>query len=179
MEAAAVELPEDLIRAVYPELRRMAAMFLRRERPNHTLQRTALVHEALLRVFGRRPMTGVPEQALLALAARQMRQALIDHGRKHRSQKRGSGLGLTGLGSAGNGGMVDQDSLFALNAALEKLGAFDARALSVVELKFFCGFTNEETAQILGVCGSTVETDWQFARAWLYGVLGGVARSGV
>ncbi|MFN7936616.1 MAG: ECF-type sigma factor [Bryobacteraceae bacterium] len=176
MEASAIEFPEDLIGAVYPELRRMAAALLRGERANHTLQRTALVHEALLRVFGKRPMVGVPRQALLALAARQMRQTLIDHGRKHRSQKRGGGQGRIALIEDWNGAAGDRDSLLALNAALEKLGSFDARALSVVELKFFCGFTNDETAEILGVCGSTVEANWQFARAWLFGVLGGGAR---
>lgn len=180
MQAAVFELPDDLIRAVYPELRRLAGALLRGERCNHTLQRTALVHEALIRVFGNRPKPDVPQHMLLALTARHMRQALIDYGRRRRSQKRGGAIVRVPLEEHADGCLGNRDSLLSLNGALETLGAFDSRALSVVELKFFCGFTNEEVSKILGVSDSTVEADWQFARAWLYGVLaGGTPRSGV
>jgi RNA polymerase sigma factor (TIGR02999 family) len=169
-----VEWPEanqDLIRAVYPELREMAAWLLRRERDDHTLQRTALVHEAFIRLFGRSPDQTLSAQNFLALAAHQMRRILIDYGRKRHSQKRGGEFVRVPLFESEPSIVRDEDSLLALNEALDLLGKIDSRALSVVELKFFGGYTNEEAAEILGVSDGTVEGDWQFARSWLFGAL--------
>jgi RNA polymerase sigma factor (TIGR02999 family) len=165
------ETNDNLIRAVYPELREMAARLLRRERVDHTLQRTALVHEAFIRLFGQRPGQTLSTQNFLGLAAHQMRQILIDYGRKHNSQKRGGEFARVPLFEADPSTARDEDSLLALNEALDLLGKIDSRALSVVELKFFSGYTNDEAAEILGVSDGTVESDWQFARSWLFGAL--------
>ncbi len=149
----------------------MASRMLRRERSDHTLQRTALVHEAFIRLFGKQPDQKLDTREFLSLAAHQMRQILIDYGRKHRSQKRGGELLRVPLFEADKGNERDDDSLLALDEALERLGKIDPRALSVVKLKFFGGYTNAEAAVILGVSGGTVEADWQFARSWLFGAL--------
>jgi RNA polymerase sigma factor (TIGR02999 family) len=165
------ETTENLIRAVYPELREMAARLLRRERRDHTLQRTALVHETFIRLFGKHPEQSLSAKNFLALAAHQMRLILIDHGRKHRSQKRGGEYDREPLFEGDHRFVRDEDSLLALNEALERLGKLDSRAHSIVELKFFGGFTNAEAAAILGVSDATVEANWQFARTWLFGAL--------
>lgn len=169
-----VECPpvsEDLIKAAYPELREMAARLLRRERDDHTLQRTALVHEAFIRLFGIKPEDMSSQENFLALAAHLMRQILVDYARKHGAKKRGGEFGRVPLFEADMYADRDEDSLFALDEALERLGRIDERALYVVELKFFCGYTNRETARILRVSDGTVEADWQFARSWLFGIL--------
>ncbi len=162
---------DELIRAVYPELRGMAARLLRGERDGHTLQRTALVHEAFIRLFGRCPDETSTAREFLALAGRQMRHILIDYARKHRSLKAGGGLLRVELFDSQLAVARDVDSLLSLNQALDRLGEFDSRAHAVVELKFFGGFTNAETAEILEVSIATVEENWQFARSWLYGAL--------
>jgi RNA polymerase sigma factor (TIGR02999 family) len=167
----AVDSPENLIKAIYPELREMAARLLRRERDAHTLQRTALVHEAFIRLFGRSPSQVASARDFLALAAHQMRQILIDYGRKHGSVKRGREFERVPLFEGDQGVQADVDQFLSLNEALERLARIDPRALSVVELKFFSGHTNDETAEILGVSDATVEADWQFARSWLFGTL--------
>lgn len=149
----------------------MAARLLRRERGGHTLQRTALAHEAFLRLFGRIPGPEVSVESFLTSAARQMRQILIDHSRKRHAQKRGGAAVRVPFTDADQGMSRDEDSVLALDQALRKLEALDPRAHAVVELKFFCGFTNEEAARILGVSDGTVESNWQFARSWLFGVL--------
>src|ERR1700730_14332688 len=115
MLAERAETNENLIRAVYPELREMAARLLRRERDGHTLQRTALVHEAFIRLFGRRPDQTLSAQNFLALAANQMRQILIDYGRKHHSQKRGGEFARVPLFEADSSTARDEHSLLALN----------------------------------------------------------------
>jgi RNA polymerase sigma factor (TIGR02999 family) len=161
---------DDLIRAVYPELRDMASRLLRGERDGHTLQRTALVHETLLRMFGY-PEASKSPRDFLAFAARKMRHVLIDYGRRHRSLKAGHGFARVELDKSEPRTERDEDSLLALNEALDRLGALDARALSVVELKFFGGFTTAETAEILELSGTIVEENWHFARSWLFGAL--------
>jgi RNA polymerase sigma factor (TIGR02999 family) len=163
---------EAFVRAIYPELRDMAARLLRGERDDHTLQRTALAHEAFLRLTRLSPDYKPSAEAFLAMAARQMRHILVDHARKHRSGKRGGSLNRVPLfDEAAIAEWPEQDALLDLDEALNVLGALDSRALSVVELKFFGGFTNLEAARILQTSDSTVETDWQFARSWLYGRL--------
>jgi RNA polymerase sigma factor (TIGR02999 family) len=162
---------ESLIKAVYPELREMAARLLRRERDDHTLQRTALAHEAFIRLLGKSPDQVACSQDYLALAAHKMRQILIDYGRKRGSRKRGGEVARVPLFEADPSIVRDEDSLLALNEALDQLGKIDPRALFAVELKFFCGYTNAEAAEILGVSDGTVEANWQFARSWLFGSL--------
>ncbi len=158
---------EELICAVYPEVRALAGNMLRRERKGHTLQRTALAHEALMRLL--RMDTPLPLRAFIAAAAHQMRRILVDYGRRRASQKRGGEFTRVPLLEEGMAprGSAAAESLLALDQALERLGRFDRRALAVVELKFFGGCTNAEAAEILGLSDGTIEADWQAARSWL------------
>ena len=149
--AAVEETVESLVRAVYPELRQIAARLLRGERDDHTLQRTALVHETFIRLTRNPPDQNLSVERFLALAAHQMREVLVDYGRMYRAQKRSGTLRRVPLFEAEHGLMRDEDSVLALDEAMERLGAIDPRAVSVVELKFLCGFTNAEAAAILGV----------------------------
>jgi len=173
-DALAWQDPQALVQAVYPELRRIAGRLLRRERAEHTLQRTALVHEACLRLLGNVSLRDYTPESFLALAAHQMRQVLIDYGRKRGAQKRGGDLTRVPLLEAECGFARDEDSVLALNEALERLGELEPRALAVVELKFFGGCTNAEAAEILTVSEGTVEAVWLHARLWLYRALNGV-----
>lgn len=166
--------PEALIRQAYPQLRAMAGRLLRHERPDHTLQATALANEAILKLFGKHADPDIDARTFLGFAAHQMRQILIDHGRKHASKKRGGDFTKVPLLDDGRRTAVDLDSLLTIDAALDKLGRIDARALQVVELRFFGGFTIAETAGILSVCDATVESIWLHARLWLFRELGGV-----
>jgi RNA polymerase sigma factor (TIGR02999 family) len=157
-----------MIRELYPELRRLAGALLRRERPDHTLQRTALVNELFVRVSRRAHGVTSDDRRFLALAAHEMRQILVDHGRAHRSLKRGGDVARVPLFDIDLGFSPNEDAILDLNDALDRLGKLDPRYLSVVELKFFAGFTNAETAEILGVSDATVESIWQYSRLWLF-----------
>lgn len=158
----------ELVCSIYPELKSLAARLLRHERNEHTLQATALVHETFLRLLGRELRLDEGPEAFLALAAHQMREILVDSARKHRAKKRTGRLTRVPLPDSRNAAAIDEDDLLSLNEALERLGLFDARALRVVELKYFLGLTNRETAVVLGLAGPTIESSWTFARAWLY-----------
>jgi RNA polymerase sigma factor (TIGR02999 family) len=151
------------------ELRKVAAALLRRERPGHTLQPTALVHEAYLRLGARlgdawRNAHG--EAAFRSYAAHAMRQILVSHARKHTSEKRGRGWMRVEMVDAAVEA-PDALELLALHDALEALAALDPRKARVVELRFFGGLTLEEAAEVLNVARSTADADWSFARAWL------------
>lgn len=159
---------DRLIHEIYPQLRETARRLLRCEREGHTLQPTALVHEAFIRLFGRIPAAAMAQRSFLALAAHQMRHVLIDHGRKHGSLKRGRDFTRVSLQDANPGLGFDWDSLADLNRALERLGESDPRALHVVELKFFAGFTSAEAAEVLNVSTATVDAAWHYARLWLF-----------
>ena len=168
---------ERLFTLVYDEMRVLAEQFLRRERSGHTLQPTALVHEAYLRLVDqtRTPWSG--RSHFYAVAARVMRRILINHAEAHRAQKRGGGNALVALDEArtpapGDGLEVD---LLALDEALTRLEALDERQCRVVELRFFSGLSVDETAEALGVSDRTVELDWRMARAWLLSQLTGGA----
>ena len=156
----------DLIRAAYPELRVMAGRLMRSERDNHTLQPTALVNEALIRLMGTTPE--MPLGQFLAFASRAMRNVLVDYARAHNSLKRGGEWIRVPINDAEPSWMQDPDSVIELNKALERLGALDPLALSVVELKHFGGFNIEEIMLILGVSERRVKTVWHHARLWLY-----------
>jgi RNA polymerase sigma factor (TIGR02999 family) len=165
---------DRLIRAIYSELRRTAGGLLRRERPGHTLQPSALVHEALLRLLSGETLTEVGDRGhLFAAAAQAMRQVLVDHARRRKAGKRG-----------GNRARVPLDQVVAsfdeqgldvidLHQALERLGQSHPRQAEVVTLRFFEGLSVADVALTLAVSDTTVESDWRFARAWLRGQLGG------
>ena len=160
----------EMLPTMYGELRRVARRYLGRERKNHTLQPTALVHEAWLRLQNER---GGPWQGRthgLALGAQAMRRLLVDHGRHQKRQKRGGGvqpLVLDDLLNAAATQGVPVEDLLTLEAALTRLEAIDARAAQVISLRFFSGMSNPEVAEHLGVSVRTVEGDWAHARAWL------------
>jgi RNA polymerase sigma factor (TIGR02999 family) len=169
----------DLLPLVYGELRARAARALGRERPDHTLQPTALVHEAYLKLVGQEPVDWQDRTHFFAIAARLMRQILIDHARRHGSAKRGGGRRLVPLEVAGEvaAGAPEVD-LEALDEALVNLARLDREAAEVVELRYFGGLTVEETAQALGCSPSTVVRQWRAARAWLWGELAGGSSPG-
>lgn len=156
-----------LIPMVYDELRRQAAGYLRRERSGHTLQTTALIHEAYLRLINQQNIDWQNRAHFYAIAARLMRQILVDHARKRQATKRGgSGLKIP-LEEAmviSSGRDVD---LVALDEALTRLAALDPQQSRIVELRYFSGLSVEETAEALGVSSRTVRRDWNVAKAWL------------
>lgn len=152
---------------VYEELRRLAGSYMRKEREGHTLQATALANEAYLRLADQTKVKWRGRAQFLAIAARAMRQILVDHARRHGAEKRGGDLARVTLSdTAATFGQPVLD-LLALEEALTSLGALDERKARVVELRFFAGLTSKEAAEALGVSETTVEDDWALARAWL------------
>jgi RNA polymerase sigma factor (TIGR02999 family) len=163
---------EQVYDLVYGELRQIAAARLRNEREGHTLQPTALVNEAFLKLAGS-PAADVRDRGhFLGIAARAMRQVLVDHARRRGALKRGEGVRaatLTGqLFDDNESGGIDAEDLLALDAALDRLNELDPRLRQVVELRFFAGLNDTETGAVLGVTRRTVQRDWTRARAWLY-----------
>lgn len=159
---------ERLLPLVYNELRRVARAHLRGERAGHTLQATALVNEAYVRLMGPTGTTPQNRCHLFALAARAMRQILVDHARKKRANKRGAGATILTLPDALQAPQRSMVDVLALNEALDALAALDPRLVEVVELKFFAGLNINEAAEALGVSHATVERDWTTAKAWLH-----------
>jgi RNA polymerase sigma factor (TIGR02999 family) len=156
-----------LIPLVYAELRRVARARLRHEAPNHTLQTTALVHEAYVRLAGLERMTLRDRTHFFAMAARLMREILVDHARRRDARKRGGGITLIGLDdvvASAESAIVD---VLALDQALTELSALDERLCRVVELRYFAGLNIAETADALDVSSATVERDWTVSKAWL------------
>ena len=161
---------DELFPLIYGELRRVARSYLNRERRNHTLQPTALVHEAWLKLRNQHGGEWHGRTHGLALAAQAMRRLLADHGRHQKREKRGGGarpLSLDDLLKAATTGAVPIEDLLVLETALARLEAIDPRAAQVVTLRFFSGMSNPEIAQHLGLSLRTVEGDWTHARAWL------------
>jgi RNA polymerase sigma factor (TIGR02999 family) len=161
---------EELFELLYPELRRLARAIMSTERDDHTLEPTALVHEAYFRLVD--PVRAGPEGRthFLAVGARVMRHLLIDHARRRGRLKRGGELHRVTLldwRAPTPAGTLDSEELLSLDAALERLAEIDGRGASVVELRFFAGLTREEIARALGVSVRTVDGDWTHARAWL------------
>lgn len=167
--AGDVAAAEQLLPLVYAELRALAASHLRRQRQDHTLQPTALVHEAFLRLIDQAAANWKSREHFYAVAALAMRQILADHARRKRAAKRGGGgwqrVGMEQALDAALPG-IDLD-IVALDDALQALGKLDARKHRVVELRFFGGLSVDEVADVLGVSKTTVESDWRAARAWL------------
>jgi RNA polymerase sigma factor (TIGR02999 family) len=159
---------DSLIPLVYEELRRIAQHYLRNERPGHTLQSTALVHEAYVRLIRQDLPQWQNRAHFFAVAAQLMRQILVDHARAYRAGKRGGGVCNLALDDAEKGAQQVDVDIVALDDALKTLSAMDPQQGKVVELKFFGGLSIEDTAEVLGVSSSTVKRDWITARAWLH-----------
>ena len=169
------EAEAKLIPLVYNELRRLAARQMRRERPNHTLQPTALVHEAYLRLVSQKA-TGWEDRAkFFGVAANLMRHILVEHARARQAEKRGGRVQKFPFDQALASSPSKTRELIELDDALESLARLDPQEARVVELRFFGGLTVEETAQVLGISPRTVKRDWRVARAWLHGELSGKA----
>jgi RNA polymerase sigma factor (TIGR02999 family) len=166
---------DRLARALYPELRRLAGQIFRRERGDHTLQPTALVNEAWMRLAGTAIPPGNDRGQLLAIAARLMREILIDHARRRATVKRdgGSRIDLDGLELADEAQDID---LVGLDAALTRLEQIDPMKSQIVELRYFGGMSIEETAEAVSISVATVKRHWQAARIWLFNALEQPAR---
>jgi len=159
---------DELLPQVYDELRRVAHLQLRGERADHTLNTTALVHEAYLKLVDQTRLTWKNELHFYAIASRVMRNILIDYARIHRAQKRGGGRPATSLDNKNIALEERADELLALDEAMKRLATFDERLCQMVEYRFFGGLTVEETAALLDVSPRTVKRDWKRAKAWLY-----------
>jgi RNA polymerase sigma factor (TIGR02999 family) len=158
---------DAIVPLLYDELRRIAAYYLRSERPDHTLQPTALVNEAYLRLVGREELQWESRAHLIAIAARVMRHVLVDHARSRRTDKRAGVLAMAELDDALD--VLDErgTDLVALDDALGTLETLDVRQSRVVEMRFFGGLSVEETAEVLGVSTVTIKRDWSTAKLWL------------
>src|SRR5882724_2860336 len=152
---------------VYDELHRLAASHMRRERSDHTLQTTALMHEAYLRLVGQREMDWQSRTQFFAVASQMMRRILVSHARAYLSAKRGGLQRRISLENSDIALQSQSGELLALDGALIRLSVIDARQGQIVELRFFGGLTVEETAQVLDISVRTVKRDWMVAKAWL------------
>lgn len=162
------EALDALMPLVYSELRRIANHYLQAERSDHTLQSTALVHEAYVRLTNQQLPQWQNRAHFFAVAAQLMRQILVDHARSHRASKRGGEVYKLALDDAEEQQKPVDVDIVALDDALKSLAAMDEQQGKVVELKFFGGLSNEDTAEVLGISTSTVKRDWITARAWLF-----------
>jgi RNA polymerase sigma factor (TIGR02999 family) len=158
---------DELTPLVYPELRRLASSCMRRERPDHTLQTTALVHEAYMRLAGQEQVHWETRSHFFALAAQVMRHILVDHARSARRAKRGSGVPPMSLNDVAVVSKYRANEVLAVNAALDALSAIDPRKSRVFELRYFGGMSVDEAADVLQVSPATVARDWRMAKAWL------------
>jgi RNA polymerase sigma factor (sigma-70 family) len=178
----------ELTALIYQELRALAQRHLRRERPNHTIQRTALVHEAFVRLVNQQSVDWQSRAHFFGLASNLMRRILVDHARARLASKRGGGVAVVSLDEITSPGDVDDqspgvgaqyapepqhldgatdDDVAAIDEALTRLGALDARQARIVEMRYFGGLTIEETAQVMEISDATVKREWTLARAWL------------
>lgn len=163
------EAVNNLMEIVYDELCRLAHNYLKSERPNHTLQTNALVHEAYVRLVGQHSTEWQNRSHFFGVAATLMRQILVNHARNKKRLKRGGNDALLSLDEAHHVILDEKDdNLIALNDALNKLSKFDRRQAKIVELRYFGGLTIEATAEFLNIAPVTVKREWQAARAWLY-----------
>ena len=154
---------------VYGELRRLAAYYMRQERPDHTLQTTALVHEAYVRLVGRETKNWEDRKHFFSVAAEVMRSLLVDHARAHRAAKREGAGGRVPLDENLSFNSPDLNEVLALDTALKKLSEADPRQAQIVELRYFAGLGIREIADVLGISERTVIREWNMAKAWLYG----------
>jgi RNA polymerase sigma factor (TIGR02999 family) len=159
---------DRLVALVYDELRTLARRHLNRERPDHTLQTTALVNEVYLRLVGLERMQWRDRAHFFAMTATLMRRVLVDYARSRQRDKRGGGLSITSIDGHDAAAESRSIDVVALDAALSQLADIDARQARIVELRFFGGMTVEETAEALEISPATVKREWASARAWLY-----------
>jgi RNA polymerase sigma-70 factor (ECF subfamily) len=163
-----VQARDDLVALVYGDLRRRAAAYLRRERRNHTLEPTALVHETYLRLIDQRQVTWQNRAHFFGIAAQMMRRVLVDHAREHLAAKRpGAGVKVT-LDDRIGATQPRQCEVLMLHAALDDLAKLDARQAEIVELKYFGGLSEQEVAEVLSLSRATITREWQSARAWMF-----------
>ncbi|MFL6468711.1 MAG: sigma-70 family RNA polymerase sigma factor [Pyrinomonadaceae bacterium] len=166
-------VPEKLFPLVYQELKRIARRHMRNESPGHTLQTTALVNEAYLRLVDQKRVSWQNRAHFYAIAAQTMRRILVDHARSHARLKRGGDASRVSLDEAAAISLGESADLLALDGALEELARIDKRRSQVVELRFFGGLSNAEIAEVLKIAPNTVMRDWNLARAWLYHEMSG------
>lgn len=162
---------EKLLPLVNQELRRLAAGYMRRERKGHSLQSSDLVNEAWLRLVNQNRMQWQNRAHFFGIAAQLMRRILIDHARRYQYQKRGGGAVQVSLDEAAAVTEARAAELLAVDEALEKLTAIDARKGRIVELRFFGGLDLDETAEVMGISSPTVQREWRLSKAWLYRIL--------
>jgi RNA polymerase sigma factor (TIGR02999 family) len=162
----------ELLPLVYEELRALAAAYLRGERKDHTLQPTALVHEAFLKLVDQRSVTWQDRAHFFGIAAQAMRRVLVDHARRRNAQKRSGDRNIT-LPDDLSVTTEPEVDVVRVGEALERLAQLDERQARIVEMRFFGGLTIEETAEVLGISAATVKRDWQLAKAWLHRELSG------
>jgi len=165
-------LRDELIAVVYDQLRSVAAKFLQYERPDHTLQPTALVHEAYLRLSEQQGVNWKDEKQVITLAALMMRRVLIDHAKAHRRKKRGGDLHRIDISDVEDALASDAIDVLALDEALDKFSASFPLQSKIVELRFFGGLSIQETAEVLELSEATIKREFRFARAWLFNELG-------
>jgi RNA polymerase sigma factor (TIGR02999 family) len=158
---------EALMPLVYDELRKLAASQLRRERNDHTLQPTALVHEVYLRLADQKNVQWQDKSHFFGVTAQLMRRILVDHARSHLADKRGSGLPKVSLNEALAMSRERPAELLALDESLTQLGVTDPQQSRIVELRVFAGLTIEQTSEVMGISPATVKRDWNLAKAWL------------
>ncbi|MBZ5655775.1 MAG: sigma-70 family RNA polymerase sigma factor [Acidobacteriia bacterium] len=170
------EALEALMPLVYDELRRLAHHYLRQERSDHTLQSTALVHEAYLRLTGNAPPQWQSRAHFFGIAAHLMRQILVEHARSRGTAKRGGNAPRLALDESLAMPQTSGVDVIALDRALQALSELDAQQGRIVELRFFAGLTIEDTSEVLGVSPATVKRDWTTARAWLFRAMTGEAQ---
>lgn len=164
---------DKLMPVVYDELRRQAARYLRREQPGHTLQTTALIHEAYVRLVDQRNVQWQNRAHFFGIAAQMMRRILVDHARTKKRAKRGGSDIKVSLDDANVAAKGQDLDVVAVDEALTRLAKIDEQQSRVVELRFFSGLTVEETAEAMGISPATVKRDWSMAKAWLHRELSG------
>ena len=162
---------DELVTLVYPNLRQIAAHYIRQERPDHTLRTTGLVNEVYLRLFGTTEVDWQSRAQFFAAVARQMRHILVDFARARDAQKRPDPRLRISLSDVGAVSVEVDEEIVALDQALSRLEGIDSRASRVVELRYFTGLSERETAEALEISISTLKRDWNFAKAWLFNQL--------
>lgn len=165
------EVVDELLPIIYDELKRIAASYLRRERSDHTLQPTALVNEAYMKMIDITQVSWQNKAHFVGVAANQMRRILVDHARNHNAQKRGGEFHIMTLNEEIDKAEEQSADLIALDDALTELAKMDPIKAKIVELRYFGGLSTDETAEVLGVAPITVKRHWKMAKAWLYGQL--------
>jgi RNA polymerase sigma factor (TIGR02999 family) len=159
---------DTLMPMVYAELHRLAHHYMKRERPGHTIQTTALVNEAYLKLIDQRKTRWQNRAQFFAISAQLMRRILVDHARSYAYVKRGGGLRKVSLGEVADLSRISPAEIVMLDEALAVLTEIDARQSQIVELRFFAGLTIKETAEVMGLSPATIKSEWRTARAWLF-----------